>query len=107
VLLLTSCALLVTQFGKPLYSTRIILNDLNPVWEETCVLLLTMDEVKTEEGTWARSNSLARLFEADSILSPSFRCQRHAMGFGRTQRRVSHRFATRPRSVLKKLLFSQ
>ena len=37
------------KFGKPLYSTRIILRDLNPVYEETCVLLLTMDEVKAKE----------------------------------------------------------
>ena len=37
------------KFGKPLYSTRIILGDLNPVYEETAVLLLTMDEVKAKE----------------------------------------------------------
>lgn len=37
------------KFGKPLYSSRIILKDLNPVFEETCVLLLTMDEVKAKE----------------------------------------------------------
>ena len=37
------------KFGKPLYSTRIILEDLNPVFEETCFLLLTMDEVKAKE----------------------------------------------------------
>ncbi|WVW81245.1 hypothetical protein I302_103236 [Kwoniella bestiolae CBS 10118] len=37
------------KFGKPLYSTRIILEDLNPVFEETAVLLLTMDEVKAKE----------------------------------------------------------
>ena len=38
------------KFGKPLYSTRIIRGDLNPVWEETAVLLLTDDEVKGEEN---------------------------------------------------------
>lgn len=37
------------KFGKPLYSTRIIQGDLNPVWEETAVLLVTEDEVKGEE----------------------------------------------------------
>jgi Ca2+-dependent lipid-binding protein len=37
------------KFGKPLYSTRIIMGDLNPVYEETCVLLVTMDEVKAKE----------------------------------------------------------
>ncbi len=40
----------VKQFGKPMYSTRIILEDLNPVWEETCVMLVTMDEIKADEG---------------------------------------------------------
>ncbi|KAL7409629.1 hypothetical protein BDY24DRAFT_402483 [Mrakia frigida] len=38
------------KFGKPLYSTRIIMGDLNPVFEETCALLLTADEVKSEES---------------------------------------------------------
>jgi len=37
------------QFGKPLYSTRIILEDLNPVFEETAMLLVTQNEVKAEE----------------------------------------------------------
>jgi Ca2+-dependent lipid-binding protein len=37
------------KFGKPLYSTRIIFSDLNPVFEETAVLMLTMDEVKAKE----------------------------------------------------------
>lgn len=37
------------KFGKPLYSTRIITEDLNPVYEETAFLMLTMDEVKAKE----------------------------------------------------------
>jgi Ca2+-dependent lipid-binding protein len=37
------------KFGKPLYSTRVIVGDLNPVWEETAFLLVTDDEVKGEE----------------------------------------------------------
>lgn len=37
------------KFGKPLYSTRIILGDLNPVFEETTVLMVSMDEVKSKE----------------------------------------------------------
>ncbi|KIJ49556.1 hypothetical protein M422DRAFT_225382 [Sphaerobolus stellatus SS14] len=37
------------KFGKPLYSTRIILGDLNPCFEETAVLLLTQDEIKSDE----------------------------------------------------------
>lgn len=38
------------QFGKPLYSTRVILGDLNPVFEETAALLVTKDEIKSEEA---------------------------------------------------------
>lgn len=37
------------KFGKPLYSTRIILGDLNPCFEETTALLVTPDEVKSDE----------------------------------------------------------
>lgn len=39
-----------SKFGKPLYSTRIISKDLNPVFEETCALLVTADEIKAEES---------------------------------------------------------
>jgi Ca2+-dependent lipid-binding protein len=38
-----------SKFGKPLYTTRIVESDLNPVWEETAVLLVTEDEVKGDE----------------------------------------------------------
>lgn len=41
------------KFGKPLYSTRIIEGDLNPVWEETAFLLVTEEEVKGEEDVSA------------------------------------------------------
>lgn len=37
------------KFGKPLYSTRIVTGDVDPVWEETAVLLLSADEVAGEE----------------------------------------------------------
>lgn len=49
------------KFGKPLFSTRIILGDLNPVFEETCVLLLTMDEVKSKEDL------AAMLWDSDKL----------------------------------------
>jgi len=37
------------KFGKPLYSTRIIEKDLNPVFEETGFLLLSEDEIEAKE----------------------------------------------------------
>ena len=37
------------KFGKPLYSTRIVLGDVNPVWEETAGLLLGEDGGRSEE----------------------------------------------------------
>ncbi|CAE6468691.1 unnamed protein product [Rhizoctonia solani] len=37
------------KFGKPIYSTRVILGDLNPVFEETAAILVTQDEIKAEE----------------------------------------------------------
>jgi Ca2+-dependent lipid-binding protein len=39
-----------SKFGKPIHSTRVVLGDLNPVWEETAFLLVTEEEVKAEEG---------------------------------------------------------
>lgn len=37
------------QFGKPLYSTRIITDELNPSFEETTVIMLTQNEVDAQE----------------------------------------------------------
>ncbi|KEI42441.1 uncharacterized protein L969DRAFT_14642 [Mixia osmundae IAM 14324] len=37
------------KFGKPLYSTRIIMEDLNPVFEETFAILLSKDELQAKE----------------------------------------------------------
>jgi Ca2+-dependent lipid-binding protein len=50
------------KFGKPLYYTRTIYEDLNPVYEETIAVLLTIDEINSEE-----SLSLM-LWDADSWL---------------------------------------
>lgn len=38
-----------SKFGKPIYSTRVMTEELNPVWEETCFLVVTPDEVTAEE----------------------------------------------------------
>ncbi|KAL8286155.1 hypothetical protein RQP46_004643 [Phenoliferia psychrophenolica] len=37
------------KFGKPLFSTRIIKHDLNPVWEQTAYLLVSDDEIRAKE----------------------------------------------------------
>ncbi|GAA5963756.1 hypothetical protein JCM8115_004267 [Rhodotorula mucilaginosa] len=38
-----------SKFGKPLYSTRIVPEDLNPVWEQTAFILVSADEVRAAE----------------------------------------------------------
>lgn len=38
-----------SRLGKPLFSTRIIESDLNPVFEETAILKVDVDVVKLKE----------------------------------------------------------
>ncbi|KAI1439000.1 C2 domain-containing protein [Xylaria sp. CBS 124048] len=38
-----------SKFGKPMYCTRVIQDDLNPVFEETCALTITPDLIKVDE----------------------------------------------------------
>ncbi|KAI1269430.1 C2 domain-containing protein [Xylariaceae sp. FL1019] len=38
-----------SKFGKPMYCTRVIQDDLNPVFEETCALMVTPDLIKADE----------------------------------------------------------
>ncbi|KAI4593114.1 hypothetical protein KJ359_010038 [Pestalotiopsis sp. 9143b] len=38
-----------SKFGKPMYCTRVIQDDLNPVFEETCALMVTTDLIKADE----------------------------------------------------------
>ncbi|KAK8025742.1 C2 domain-containing protein [Apiospora arundinis] len=38
-----------SKFGKPMYCTRVIQDDLNPVFEETCALMITTDLIKANE----------------------------------------------------------
>ncbi|WFC99598.1 hypothetical protein MYAM1_002343 [Malassezia yamatoensis] len=38
------------KFGRPLYATRIIFEDLNPVWEETAFLLVSRDDLRSGES---------------------------------------------------------
>lgn len=44
------CVLSFAKFGRPLYSTRIIFEDLNPVWEETAFLLVSREDIRSEES---------------------------------------------------------
>ncbi|KAF2003417.1 hypothetical protein P154DRAFT_86264 [Amniculicola lignicola CBS 123094] len=37
------------KFGKPLWSTRILQNNMEPVWEETCFILVGPDELNVDE----------------------------------------------------------
>ena len=38
-----------SKYGKPMYCTRVIQDDLNPVWEEACALLVTPELIKANE----------------------------------------------------------
>ncbi|KAI9892070.1 MAG: hypothetical protein M1814_001776 [Vezdaea aestivalis] len=38
-----------SKYGKPMYSTRVITDDLNPIWEETAAVLVTPELIKADE----------------------------------------------------------
>ena len=38
-----------SKYGKPMYCTRVITDDLSPVWEETTALLVTPELIKADE----------------------------------------------------------
>lgn len=39
-----------SKYGKPMYCTRVITDDLNPVWEESTALLVTPELIKADEN---------------------------------------------------------
>ncbi|PYH87427.1 C2 domain protein [Aspergillus ellipticus CBS 707.79] len=39
-----------SKYGKPMYCTRVICDDLNPVWEEMAALLVTPELIKADEA---------------------------------------------------------
>ena len=39
-----------SKYGKPMYCTRVITDDLNPIWEESTALLVTPELVKADEN---------------------------------------------------------
>ncbi|KAF9883064.1 hypothetical protein FE257_004143 [Aspergillus nanangensis] len=39
-----------SKYGKPMYCTRVICDDLNPVWEETAALLVNPELIKADEN---------------------------------------------------------
>ncbi|KAI9820660.1 MAG: hypothetical protein M1827_005029 [Pycnora praestabilis] len=38
-----------SKYGKPMYCTRVVTDDLNPIWEETAALLVTPELIKADE----------------------------------------------------------
>ncbi|CCG83463.1 C2 domain protein [Taphrina deformans PYCC 5710] len=48
-----------SKYEKPMYATRIIKGDLNPVWEETAIILIKPEHVKRQEDV------LLRLWDSD------------------------------------------
>jgi hypothetical protein len=49
-----------SKYEKPMYSTRIIKGDRNPVWEETAIVMIRAEHVKRNE------NVLLRLWDSDT-----------------------------------------
>jgi len=39
-----------SKYGKPMYCTRVITDDLNPIWEESTALLVTPELIKADEN---------------------------------------------------------
>ncbi|RPB05375.1 hypothetical protein L873DRAFT_1662648 [Choiromyces venosus 120613-1] len=39
-----------SKYEKPMYSTRVIVDDLNPIWEESAALLVKADHIKANES---------------------------------------------------------
>ncbi|RPB08324.1 hypothetical protein P167DRAFT_512393 [Morchella conica CCBAS932] len=39
-----------SKYEKPMYSTRVIVDDLNPIWEESTALLVKADHIKANEA---------------------------------------------------------
>jgi Ca2+-dependent lipid-binding protein len=49
-----------SKYEKPMYATRIIKGDLNPVWEESAIIMIRAEHVKRQE------NVLLRLWDSDT-----------------------------------------
>lgn len=49
-----------SKYEKPMYATRIIKGDRNPVWEETAIIVIRAEHVKRQE------NVLLRLWDSDT-----------------------------------------
>ncbi|TGZ83248.1 hypothetical protein EX30DRAFT_329320 [Ascodesmis nigricans] len=39
-----------SKYGKPMYSTRVIVDDLNPIWNEQTAILVNAEHIKANEG---------------------------------------------------------
>ncbi|KAK6358057.1 hypothetical protein TWF730_007412 [Orbilia blumenaviensis] len=48
-----------SKYEKPMYATKMIIGDLNPVWEETTCILINAEHVKRQE------NLLVKLWDSD------------------------------------------
>lgn len=44
------CVLSFAKFGRPMYATRVVFEDLNPVWEETAFLLVGKEDIRSDES---------------------------------------------------------
>ena len=39
-----------SKYGKPMYSTRVVIDDLNPIWNESTAILIRSEHIKAGES---------------------------------------------------------
>lgn len=59
-----------SKYGKPMYCTRVITDDLNPIWEETAALLVTPELIKADENLSVELWDSVSLYLVNKFLSP-------------------------------------
>ncbi|TIB11670.1 hypothetical protein E3P92_02840 [Wallemia ichthyophaga] len=61
------CTIAFSKQQKPLYSTRVIVNDLNPTWEESTTILLRPEIIKSQEDITVQLYDSDRLSADDRL----------------------------------------
>lgn len=84
-----------SHFGKTTYSTRVIKQDRNPVWEETCFLPILPGNVKAAERVRVNLWDSDRLTADDHVGRVEIDLTNLVINPGKFERRVDHIVGTR------------